>query len=125
MTPAASDDPVFAPLGPTTPMFHWHGDSFDLPFGAVLLAGSAQYRNQAFRVGAHAYGVQFHAEATPDLVRGWIDSPATATQLEASNGPGATERLYAEVSGALPEVNEAARRLIRAWREAADSSAVG
>ena len=125
MTPAASDDPVFGSLGPMAPMFHWHGDSFDLPSRAVHLAGSAEYPNQAFRVGAHAYGVQFHAEATLELVRSWIDYPATAAQLEASNCPGATERLYDEVSGALPEVNEVARRLIGAWRAAADPSVAG
>ena len=124
MTSASGGDPVFGPLGQTVQMFHWHGDSFDLPADAVLLAGSDEYPNQAFRVGARAYGVQFHAEATPDLVRGWIDSPATAAQLEASNGAGATERLYDEVVSALPEVNGVARRLIRAWREVADSSVV-
>ena len=70
MTPAASDYPVFGSLGPMAPMFHWHGDSFDLPSRAV---GSRRIRrvseSQAFRVGAHAYGVQFHAEATLQLVR--------------------------------------------------------
>ena len=51
MTSASVGDPVFGPLGQTVQMFHWHGDSFDLPADAVLLAGSDEYPNQAFRVG--------------------------------------------------------------------------
>lgn len=122
-TPAADEDPVFGGLGSQVPMFHWHGDSFDLPGDAVLLAGSDEYPNQAFRVGANAYGVQFHAEATAELVRGWIDYPATAAQLESSNGPGAAERLFDEVAAALPEVNDVARQLMQAWREGLDRRA--
>jgi GMP synthase (glutamine-hydrolysing) len=47
---------------------HYHG--FDLPDGADLLASSALYPNQAFRSG-RAYGFQFHAEATPAIMRRW------------------------------------------------------
>ncbi|MCZ4520610.1 type 1 glutamine amidotransferase [Rhodococcus ruber] len=43
---------------------HWHTDTFDLPAGAVLLASSNLYRNQAFRLGS-ALGLQFHVELTP------------------------------------------------------------
>jgi GMP synthase-like glutamine amidotransferase len=50
---------------------HWHGDTFGLPDGAVLLAGNAAYENQAFRVGRRAYGLQFHVEVTAALVGHW------------------------------------------------------
>jgi GMP synthase-like glutamine amidotransferase len=40
----------------------WHGDTFDLPEGAVLLASSKEYPHQAFRFGSCAYGLQFHVE---------------------------------------------------------------
>jgi len=53
-------DPVLGPAGPAIPVCHWHGDTFDLPPGAVHLATSARYPNQAFRVGDRAYGFQFH-----------------------------------------------------------------
>ncbi|OZC97528.1 hypothetical protein CH275_25765 [Rhodococcus sp. 06-235-1A] len=43
---------------------HWHTDTFDLPVGAVLLASSNLYRNQAFRFGS-GLGLQFHVELTP------------------------------------------------------------
>lgn len=48
--------------------FHWHGDTFDLPSGAVHLARSEGCLHQAFQVGPCAMGLQFHLEATPESV---------------------------------------------------------
>lgn len=51
--------------------FHWHEDTFDLPDGAVRLASSREYQNQAFRHGC-AVGLQFHLEVTEEMVRAWL-----------------------------------------------------
>lgn len=51
---------------------HWHGDTFDLPEGAVRLAESAACKNQAYRFGDRVYGLQFHLEMTPSSVEGMI-----------------------------------------------------
>ncbi len=67
----ALHDPVFAPAPSPLPCVHWHGDTFTLPDGAVRLAGNEAYENQAFRVGRHAYGLQFHVEVTGSLVAHW------------------------------------------------------
>ena len=50
---------------PACPVFHWHGETFELPQGAARLARSAACENQAFQVARHVIGLQFHLEATP------------------------------------------------------------
>lgn len=71
---AAFEDPIFATLPITPLVIQWHHDEIDaLPPGAILLANSVTYPHQAFRVGACAYGLQFHIETTPDLVAAWAE----------------------------------------------------
>ncbi|MEO2082732.1 MAG: GMP synthase [Desulfurobacteriaceae bacterium] len=53
--------------------FHWHGDTFDLPKGAVRLASSVKYKNQAFRFGK-VLALQFHLEVTREGIEKWIDA---------------------------------------------------
>lgn len=50
---------------PQATVFHWHGETFDLPPGAIHLAKSAGCKNQAFQIGANVIGLQFHLETTP------------------------------------------------------------
>ena len=53
-------------------VFHWHGDTFDLPVGATRLALSENYSNQAFRYKS-AVGLQFHLEVNEQMVNLWLD----------------------------------------------------
>jgi GMP synthase (glutamine-hydrolysing) len=53
-------------------VFQWHGDTFDLPAGAVRLASSDYYLNQAFRYSDRVYALQFHIEVTPVIVFDWL-----------------------------------------------------
>jgi GMP synthase (glutamine-hydrolysing) len=93
LTDEARSDPVFSGLPNDFLTLQWHGDTFDLPEGAVRLAGSPAYPNQAFRVGESAYGVQFHIEVSPELAREWADVPAYSNALEHVLGPGALDDL--------------------------------
>ncbi len=81
LTPAAAEDPLFAGCPPRPIVFQWHGDTFDLPPGAVLLATSPLCRHQAFRIGQRAYGLQFHIEMTAGLIDTWLAHPENDAEL--------------------------------------------
>jgi GMP synthase-like glutamine amidotransferase len=53
---------------PTAEVFHWHGETFDLPPGAVHLARSSACENQAFQLGHSVIALQCHLETTPELL---------------------------------------------------------
>lgn len=71
LTEVGGADPLWAGFPRSFNTFHWHGDTFDLPPGAEVLARSDHYV-QAFRLGAFAYGVQFHPEVVPAELESWI-----------------------------------------------------
>jgi GMP synthase (glutamine-hydrolysing) len=72
-TEEAFYDPLFGALGRSFTAFHWHGDIFELPERATLLASSRPTSVQAFRFGKKAYGILFHLEVDERLVRGMLD----------------------------------------------------
>jgi len=73
LTAAAADDPLLCGLGAELPVLHWHGETFTLPPGAVLLASSDRYPHQAVRLGAAAWGLQFHLEVDAAAVDRFVD----------------------------------------------------
>ena len=74
---AASTDPLFGALPITPDVLQWHFDAVTaLPPGAVQLASSPMCEQQAFRLGRLAWGVQFHIETTPEIVRSWAEEDA-------------------------------------------------
>lgn len=76
-------------------VFHWHGDTFDLPDGAVRLANSAACLNQAYACGNNVLALQFHLETKPTEAQSWIDQdlaklvegPYTQTSTQILNAP--------------------------------------
>lgn len=62
---------LFASLPPAFPVFQWHGDTFTLPSGAVLLARGETCANQAFIYADTIWAFQFHFELTPEMINDW------------------------------------------------------
>jgi GMP synthase-like glutamine amidotransferase len=106
---AAVDDPLFGeiPLSPVVVQWHWDA-IVELPPSAVLLAASPRYPNQAFRVGAKAYGLQFHIETPPDMVRGWAAADAEGVRAAGLDPDQVAERAVAE----LAEIEEVWRPFV-------------
>lgn len=72
LTEDGIEDKTLGQLGNKVKVFQWHGDTFDIPSGAVRLAGSELFPNQAFRYGKRAYALQFHLEVTEDIIKNWL-----------------------------------------------------
>ena len=114
LTEEAEADPVFAGLPRELLTLQWHGDTFDLPDGAVRLAGSPAYPNQAFRWG-RAYGVQFHLEVSIEMAREWAEVPAYAESLDRVRGPGSLPGLIREVEARSDEMRSYGRGMFERW----------
>jgi GMP synthase-like glutamine amidotransferase len=117
LTEEAALDPVFSTAPSELVTLQWHGDTFDLPHGAVRLAGSPAYRNQAFRF-ENAYGVQFHLEVSTEMAREWADVPEYATSLERVLGAGATADFVARIEEWSEEMLAHGRSLFERWLDA-------
>ncbi|MCU0571758.1 MAG: type 1 glutamine amidotransferase [Syntrophobacteraceae bacterium] len=77
-------DPLFAGLPERFTVFQWHNDSFTPPENAVPLAGSPNCAHQAFRIGKHAYGIQFHPEVEERIASSWAADTPSSAQIEAA-----------------------------------------
>lgn len=114
LTAEALDDRVFAGTPQELVALHWHGDTYDLPIGAVRLAGSAAYRQQAFR-HRRSYGLQFHLEAGADLVGDWLELAEYRRSLAGAVPRLTVEELLAQLSEHEERMGDHARRLLRHW----------
>lgn len=82
-------------------VLHWHGDTFDLPSGAMRLASNAHYENQAFAFGRNALALQFHLEADPRQLEEWYVGHAVelaAAKVSISELRGRTQALARTVA---------------------------
>lgn len=86
-TPEAAGDHLFSAAAPRELVFHWHGETFELPAGAVHLASSDACRHQAFRIGQNTYGLQFHLEVTPAMIADWCEQDANCGDVRELSEP--------------------------------------
>lgn len=106
---AAGDDPLLRGTPQGLAVMQWHGDTFDLPDGAVRLARREKCPNQAFRLGTKSYGFQFHLEMTEATTDHWIKLRAQG------EGAQADALIAATHIEALPAAQAFAREVMRRW----------
>ena len=89
-------DPLFRFFQGTEKIFQWHGDTFEIPHGAVHLAGSRDCPNQAFRFGDRVYGLQFHLEVDAALIGRWLKTPVHVNELRELGPAISADKIVAE-----------------------------
>lgn len=109
ITPHGQVDSLLGYLPEKPIVFQWHGDGFDLPPGALRLASSVDYENQAFRVGKKIYGLQFHLEVTPPMIERWIDERSKDLAQVPYISP---DKLIADTQSYFPTLKYYAERVL-------------
>jgi GMP synthase (glutamine-hydrolysing) len=104
----ARTDRLFAGLPDPELVFHWHGETFDLPPGAELLASSDACLHQAYRVGGNVYGLQFHLEVTPEMIADWCAQDANCGDIREIEAPIDPQRN-------APRLRELSRQTFGRW----------
>lgn len=115
----AGKQSCLAALSPDlTSVLHWHGDTFDLPEGATLLASTPAFPNQAFAWGKHCLGLQFHAEVTGSGLEGWF----VGHTLEIKTTPGLTiSQLRADTQQWSPTLEKQGSSFLNCWLDQIES----
>jgi len=91
-------------------LLHWHGDTFDLPAGAVHLAATDVCPHQAFHIKDRLFGLQFHCELPADTIAAWVRDDAD--YVLGANGPGSGERILADTRRYIAEATDVGDRLL-------------
>lgn len=102
LTKDGLSDPLLSHFGEKATVFQMHGDTFDIPQGAVHLARSEVCEGQAFRYGKKAYGLQFHLEANKEMIDRFLREEKNRNELIEFAGVGAVENLERDTGKFLP-----------------------
>jgi len=111
LTEAARADALFTDVPPSFIAYHWHGDVFDCPSGAVSLARSELTECQAFRYGTNAYGLLFHLEVTEPIIAEMVRTFAEELREAGLSG----EAIIQDAARHLPELERIGQRVFHAW----------
>ena len=90
----------------TEKIFQWHGDTFDLPKGAKLLASSPLCKNQAFKYGDNVYGFQFHLEVDKPMIERWLRVPGNKKEIEELDGKIDPEQIKSDTPEYISRLND-------------------
>jgi GMP synthase-like glutamine amidotransferase len=113
-----ADNPVarqwFGPGIERFESFHWHGETFTIPQGAVRIMGNRYCENQGFVIG-NSLGMQCHVEMTEELVKSWCETGAD--EIAESGGPAvqSPQRMQQGMQAKLVALRSVASRLYDQW----------
>ncbi|HTI14849.1 MAG TPA: type 1 glutamine amidotransferase [Dictyobacter sp.] len=113
ITDEGQNDPLFMDLPGYQTVFHWHEDTFDLPAGATLLATSENTRNQAFRYGKRAYGLQYHIELNENTLDTWFYQPEQQQSMIETLGQEGYQALEQIRIQQFPRYQEHTRQMVK------------
>ena len=122
LTAEGREHPLFEGVDDPFPSLQWHGDTFDLPDGAVALAISP-VATQAFQAGECGFGIQFHLEVTPEMASEWAQVPEYRAYLAAALDPVRADAFLAELEQRAEELHPTARQVFGNWLKLAGSTA--
>ena len=111
LTGAAHGDPLWSGIEASFTAFHWHGDVFDLPSGAVSLASSDLTAHQAFYYGRNAYGILFHMEVTEGIIAEMVRTFSDELREAGIDGRG----IVAKAEDHLPRLQKIGRTVFDRW----------
>lgn len=109
-TSEAEIDPVVGHFKESEKIFQWHGDTFEIPQGAVHLASSQVCSNQAFRFGMNVYGFQFHLEVDEPLIERWLKTPTFKKEIESLDGKVSVEKIRQETKSYIQRLTRLSQR---------------
>jgi GMP synthase (glutamine-hydrolysing) len=124
LTQEGEKDPLFKGFCTQDPVYQWHEDMFQIPRGGLLLATNDSTRHegttgegcphQAFKVGLHAYGLQFHIEVTDKSIKAWCDAYG---RWEGPGGADHARSMIEEYGKLKPVFEKQAQRLYQNFLE--------
>ncbi len=94
--------------------FHWHGETFTLPQGAIHLLSSPYCTNQAYVIGKHL-ALQCHPEMTAGMIVDWCREGAGEITASNSIAVQSAEKMQQQIAANLPQLNKVAHRLYTQW----------
>jgi GMP synthase (glutamine-hydrolysing) len=110
--PQGHDDPLLRHFERTPRhVFQWHAYRFEPPPGAVPLAWTRSCRQQAYRIGDHAWGLQFHLEADAALINRWLHMPSGRSEIERHWSPARIARIQTATRRHLPGATPLSQRV--------------
>lgn len=97
------------------PGFHWHGETFSLPPGAVRILDSAYCANQAYVLGGRHLGMQCHVEMTPELIASWCEQGADEITASTSPAVQTPAAIQADMGARTARLHALADKIYSRW----------